>query len=261
MSKSQDNTLGIFCPLFKGEKFIGNYLENILEQTIFSEVNFYILDCASPENEYEVIKDYTSKYSNIIYKRLDKGNGVYAAWNICVRWTREKFIGNWNVDDRKTPWSLEVLLDNISANHLDLVYGKTLVTQKANDRWDLCESETFYPCLEHSFDNLIKNNSPHCMPIWRRDLHDKFGYFNEQYMTASDTDMWLKACKGGAKMQFVNETVGLYYENPNGISTNKEKLQELILEVNKVRDLYRNDTNNSGNKKLSEGFSFNEENL
>ena len=70
MSKSQDNTLGIFCPLFKGEKFIGNYLENILEQTIFSEVNFYILDCASPENEYEVIKDYTSKYSNIIYKRL-----------------------------------------------------------------------------------------------------------------------------------------------------------------------------------------------
>jgi len=99
------------------------------------------------------------------------------------------------------------------------------------------------------------------MPIWRRDLHDRFGYFNEKYMTASDTDMWLRACKGGAKMQFVNEVVGLYYENPNGISTNKEKLQELILEVNKVRDLYRNDTNNSGNQKLSEGFSFNEENL
>ena len=68
MSESQDNTLGIFCPLFKGEKFIRNYLENILEQTIFSKVNFYILDCASPENEYEIIIDYTSKQVFVIGK-------------------------------------------------------------------------------------------------------------------------------------------------------------------------------------------------
>lgn len=261
MPKSQANTLGVFCPLFKGKKFIKEYLENVLEQTIFETTKFYILDCASPENEYEIIKDYCSKYSNIHYRRLDKDNGVYSAWNTCVEWSNEEYIGNWNVDDRKTPWSLEVLLDKISKSNLDLVYGKTLVTQKENDRWDTSGSKTFYPCLDHSFDNLLKNNSPHCMPMWRKDLHDRFGYFNEEYMTASDTDMWLRACKGGANMQFVNEVVGLYYENPNGISTNKEKLQELILEVNKVRDLYRNDTNNSGNQKLSEGFSFNEENL
>ena len=261
MPKSQESNLGIFCPLFKGQKFIKEYLNNLLEQTIFDSTNFYILDCASPENEYVTIKDYCSKHSNIFYKRLAKDNGIYAAWNTCIRWSNEEYVGNWNVDDRKTPWSLEILLDKISTNNLDLVYGKTLVTKKENDRWDKSSSKTFYPCLEHSFDNLLKNNSPHCMPIWRRDLHDRFGYFNEKYMTASDTDMWLRACKGGAKMQFVNEVVGLYYENPNGISTNKEKLQELILEVNKVRDLYRNDTNNSGNQKLSEGFSFNEENL
>lgn len=77
------------------------------------------------------------------------------------------------------------------------------------------------------------------MPIWKRDLHERFGYFNEEYMTASDTDMWLRACKGGAKMQFINEVVGLYYENPTGRSTNPETLKEMIAEVNKVRSKYK----------------------
>ena len=77
------------------------------------------------------------------------------------------------------------------------------------------------------------------MPIWKRGLHNRFGYFNEDYKTASDTDMWLRACKGGAKMKFINEVVGLYYENPNGRSTNAETLKEMINEVSKVRSLYR----------------------
>lgn len=235
-----DYKLGIFCPLFKGGDFITGYLENVVEQTIFKNVNFYVLDCASPDDEFQVIKNFSSKYSNIKYKRYPEKIPVYKAWNICIDWVNEPIIGNWNVDDRKTPWSLECLLNSMMLNpDLDLVYGKTIVSKIANERWDQCSSKEIYPCLPHSFGNLLANNSPHCMPIWKKSLHDKFGLFNEEYMTASDTDMWLRACKGGANMKMVNEIVGIYYENPNGISTNKEKLNEMIKEVISVRNQYR----------------------
>lgn len=231
--------LGVFCSLYNGEKFIKGYLENVKEQTIFDNVRFYILDCASEDQGGKIALEFAEEYDNVSYKRLEEDCGLYAAWNICCSWASEKYIGNWNVDDRRTPWSLEVMLNDISAdNSLDLVYGKTAITTKANDNWNTASLSNIYPCLPHSLENLLRNNSPHCMPIWKRDLHERFGGFNEEYMTASDTDMWLRACKGGAKMKMINDIVGLYYENPEGRSTKPETLDKMIKEVQYVRSLY-----------------------
>lgn len=238
MHSGSEKNLGIFCPLYNGEKFIKRYLDNVVEQTIFNEVNFYILDCASPDGEFRTIEKYLH-HDNIKYKRLDKDPGLYPAWNICVDWVQEKYIGNWNVDDRKTDDSLEVLLKELLEDEdLDLIYGITLTTSVVNDSWQETTSKKAFPFLPHSFENLLRNNSPHCMPIWKKDMHKKHGYFDENYLSASDTDMWLRACKGGAKMKLLEKVIGLYYHNPNGRSTNPETLQQMLDEVKKVRSKF-----------------------
>ena len=112
---SQYPTVTCFCPLYKGGQFIEGYMEDMVRQTIFPEVNFFILDCASPDNEIEVINDY-AKHNNIAYLRLDKDPGLYAAWNVCINSTQGDFLTNWNVDDRKTPWSLETMRDCLVLN-------------------------------------------------------------------------------------------------------------------------------------------------
>jgi hypothetical protein len=76
------------------------------------------------------------------------------------------------------------------------------------------------------------------MPLWKKTLHDKFGYFNEQYSVASDGDMWLRASIGGAKIKMINHPIGLYYLNPEGLSTNLEKLKQSVNEVNEMRKKY-----------------------
>ena len=127
LSSNIKPSLTIFCSLFKGGKFIEGYMEDILRQSIFKEVTFHILDCNSPDNESEVIQRYLG-YSNIIYERLDEDPGLYPAWNVCVKKATTDLIGNWNVDDRKSPWSLEVMRDCLSLNSdIDLVYGNTIV--------------------------------------------------------------------------------------------------------------------------------------
>lgn len=229
----------IFCPLYKGEKFVEGYVTDMFKQTVFNETEFIFLDCNSPENEKNILEPLSQQYNNIIYKKLDNDPGIYAAWNISVKMCSSSIIGNWNIDDRKSSNSLEILLKAFERDEsLDLAYGLTYVSTKENESYEDNTYEHVYPCLPHSLKNLLINNSPHCMPLWKKSLHDRFGYFDENYRTASDGDMWLRSAVGGAKIYMVNHPVGLYYYNPKGISTNPENLTKLVAEVQEMRKKY-----------------------
>jgi glycosyltransferase involved in cell wall biosynthesis len=229
----------IFCPLYKGEKFVNGYIDDMLRQTVFNKTEFIFLDCNSPENERSLLEPLSQKYENVIYKKLDNDPGIYAAWNISVKMCSSDIVGNWNIDDRKSSNSLEILLKPFERDEsLDLVYGLTYVSTEPNERYENNTYEHVYPCLPHSLKNLLINNSPHCMPLWKKSLHDRFGYFDENYRTASDGDMWLRSAVGGARIYMVNHPVGLYYYNPQGISTNPENLVKMVAEVQEMRKKY-----------------------
>ena len=236
MSSTKTPQLTVFCPLFKGEQFTKGYLEDMVGQTIFEKVLFHILDCGSPQNEFAIIEKFLG-YSNIHYERLNEDPGLYEAWNICCKKAKTDLVGNWNIDDRKSPWSLEALLRPFLLDKdLDISYGPTLVSSKANESWVEIKEATLFPCNEtNSWEDLIVNNNPHCMPVWKRSIHDRYGYFDTQYKTAADSDMWIRAVKGGAKIKKVNDIVGIYFDNPRGRSTDPETLKDMIKEVHDMR--------------------------
>ena len=229
----------LFCSFYKGSKYIEHYLQNVLEQSIFKDIEFIFLDCNSPENEKEYILPLTQKYNNIKYYKLEKDPGLYAGWNQAINLCSSNIIGNWNVDDRKNKDGIEIMLKKFEQNpSIDILYGITYVSRIANEKYIDNSYKEIYPVLPHSFENLMRHNSPHCMPLWKKNLHDRFGYFDESYKTASDGDFWLRCAVGGAKIEMMNHPVGLYYENPTGRSTNPKTLKEMIEEVYKMRMKY-----------------------
>lgn len=229
----------LFCSFYKGEKFIKEYLLNCMEQSIFEHIEFIFLDCGSPENERKIIRTYTKAFDNIKYYKLDKDPGLYAGWNIAVKKCTSDIIGNWNIDDRKNSEGVQIMLKEFERKpDIDVVYGPTYVSKRANERYIENDFTQIYPCLPHSLENLFRNNSPHCMPLWKKSLHDKYGFFDEKYKTAADGDFWLRCAIGGAIMKMINHPVGLYFENPEGRSTNPETLREMIEEVNNMRKFH-----------------------
>ena len=237
----QKYQISLFCSFYKGQNFIQQYLGDMLNQSIFNATEFVFLDCNSPENEKQYILPLIEKYNNIKYFKLNKDPGLYAAWNEAVKLCSAPIIGNWNIDDRKNKEGLEILLNQFTKDSdLDIAYGFTYVSRTANEKYIDNSYNEIYPYLPHTFENLLRNNSPHCMPLWKKSLHDRFGYFDENYKTASDGDFWLRCAAGGAKITMVNHPVGLYYENPTGRSTNPETLEEMINEVISMRNKYRN---------------------
>lgn len=235
----QNYRLSLFCSFYKGQKFVRGYIDDILNQSIFTDIEFIFLDCDSPENEKQHIIPLTKQYENIKYYKLDQDPGLYAGWNIAVKKCSAPIIGNWNIDDRKNKEGLEVLLHQFNRDPtLDIVYGFTYISRIANEKYIDNSYNEIYPYLPHSFENLLRNNSPHCMPLWRKGLHDTYGYFDEKYLTASDGDFWLRCCVGGATIKMVNHPVGLYYENPTGRSSNPATLDIMVKEVISMRNKY-----------------------
>ena len=53
-------------------------------------------------------------------------------------------------------------------------------------------------------------------------VHDKHGYFNQYYKSSADWDFWLRCVFGGSKFKKCQDNLGVYYFNPNGMSTNTE---------------------------------------
>lgn len=216
-------------------------MDNLENQTIFNNIKCIFVHAKFQDDIFtnNQIKKFCLKHKNVEYITIEKDPGLYACWNIALKKTQTEFVTNWNIDDRKPNFGLEILYKEISKIPLlDLVYGYTYVSEIPNEKYIENSYEKVYPCFEHSFKNLLINNSPHCMPIWRTDLHQRFGFFDENYESAADGDMWLKACVGEAKIKMINHPVGLYYHNPKGKSTDPATLQKMINEVIEMRKKY-----------------------
>jgi hypothetical protein len=87
---------------------------------------------------------------------------------------------------------------------------------------------------------MLRGNLPHNNPMWRKKIHEKYGYFNQQYASAGDWDFWLRCTFGGSKFKKCKDILGVYYFNPKGISTNveneswkKEQEKEIFMKYRK----------------------------
>ncbi len=63
---------------------------------------------------------------------------------------------------------------------------------------------------------IYSQNLLHCMPLWRRRLHDRFGWFDEdRYGTSADWAFWLQAGRAGARFALDPQAWGRYFFNPD----------------------------------------------
>ena len=233
--------ISIITSLFKGGDFIEAFLFDITQQSIFEKCELWIIGANSPHKEIEdhYIGKFQYKFDNIHYISLDSDPGIYGVWNIGVKNAKGKYLTNANVDDRKDRYNLEVMKNELDKNpDIDLVYGEYLETQLPNESFAENSARAKFPSLPFSIENMFQVNSPHSGPMWRRDLHDRFGMFDASYRSAGDYEMWLRAALQGAQFKKIDQILSLYYRNPEGISSKKENLDYNIKEFNEIKARY-----------------------
>jgi glycosyltransferase involved in cell wall biosynthesis len=218
---SGEYAVSAIASLYKGSRHIEQFLENITTQTIFDRSELIIIDADSPEGEEQTIAEYQKNFQNIVYKRINYRLGVYDAWNVGVEMSRGRYLTNTNLDDLRRRDSFELQAATLDRyDFIDVVYQDFFYN--LDDSLSFEEIEKFgfksdLPIITPH--NLLKFNSPHNGPMWRKSLHAELGLFDASYKSAGDWEFWMRCLSNGKNFLKINTPHVAYFQNPQGIST------------------------------------------
>jgi ADP-heptose:LPS heptosyltransferase/glycosyltransferase involved in cell wall biosynthesis/tRNA G46 methylase TrmB len=208
---------------YNSERFIRSCLEDLEKQTIADKLEIIVVNSGSQENEEAIIREFQQKYDNINYIKTEQKEGLYKAWNRAIKAASGKYITNANTDDRHRKDAFEVLSNALEEHpKISLVYADCYVSsiQNENSKRYIYRYPDFFPvaaALHYQF-------GP--QPMWRKNIHDTIGYFDESYRAIGDYDFNLRFALH-LKAMHIAEPLGLYLERPTSITFRDDtRLQE-----------------------------------
>ncbi len=232
--------LSIITSVFNGDRHIRGFLENITSVNHFEDYELLLIHPPGPGHEETIIKEYLPRFANIHYIKIDSDPGVYGVWNLGAKMAKADFLTNANVDDRKHPEMLDRHLRHLEENpDIDLVYSDFIMTRIPNSDFAANKSTKVIRYDDYSPEKMCLC-LPGPGPLWRKDVHSRFGCFRDDFIAAGDFEMWNRMAAGGAKMKKLPGVGVLFYENRLGLIYNPspEKTAQREWENNYVKHAY-----------------------
>lgn len=223
---------------FNAARFMRGCMEDLEGQTISDKIEIIIVDSGSEQNEGDIIRELQQRYPNIRYTRTDKRESVYAAWNRGIRLANGKYITNANTDDRHRASAFARMAQVMEMRpEIALVYADVFKTETENETFERFTEAGRYRWYDWDRQVLLAKG---CFigpqPMWRRSVHDLYGYFDESLNTSGDFEFWLRISQT-LDFHHIREPLGLYLVNPDSVEHRNRRLKDA--EDVRILSLYR----------------------
>lgn len=244
--------LAVGCSLitsvFKSDPFIRNFIHNSVALIGYDTlIDHIFLGSKLSEIEVAALSDLLGRKKNVLVFWSQEDPGLYACWNLGIRMARRTYVSNANVDDLRDPRQVITLIRDLEM-HPEALVAATAMNPFHDYPQDGClpdERPGWYSdqagpfgffdlarLTQESPPKLAPHNMPHCMPVWRRSLHDRYGYFDEpRFGTYADWAFWLKVLQDGASGWMAREALSFYFINPTSHNRRGSNLEHLHKEV------------------------------
>lgn len=227
----QKSIVSTITPCYNMKKYLKTFLEELPDQSFFDSLEIVLDHNAPTEEEITWVKefqrDYPGHIKHIVVPHVDP---IGVSMNRCIRESSGDFLCIWNVDDLRTPNSIESqvkLLKNNSMN--DIVYGNFEIVKKFK-----LKMGKMIDCSK--FDESEFSRSMIFGPffMFRKSILNSAGLFDEQLKSGADFDLAIRLAFHG-KATMVKESLGYYLNEGLGASTKKESLQPIERTVIELR--------------------------
>jgi glycosyltransferase involved in cell wall biosynthesis len=209
--------LSAIVSTYNSERFMRGCLEDLLAQTIVDRMEIVVVDACSPQREGDIVREFAATHPNIRYIRAETRETVYASWNRGIQNARGKYVTSANTDDRHRRDGLERLVDTLERDpDIALAYADVAITFNENETFDEASKVFSYTWPEFGRQQLFEACVVGPQPVWRRELHERYGWFDPALTSAGDYDFWLRL---GVRERFIHipELLGLYLAAPNSV--------------------------------------------
>tara|TARA_B100000886_G_scaffold317596_1_gene257000 strand:- start:1534 stop:2325 length:792 start_codon:yes stop_codon:yes gene_type:complete len=208
-------------PSYKSEKYLKGFLKNVKQQT---HNNFeIILDHKQPtEKEINLVKKFNLKNNNINHLITDKVDPIGTSMNRCIENSTGEYLCIWNVDDLRTPNSIEVMANVLDQRKdIDIVIGKYTIVNKFKRKKGNIVDES-----KRSHSEFLRGMLLGPFFMFRKSLLSKIGKFDEQFFSSNDYDLAMRLVRAGNYF-CLDEMIGYYLNEGKGLSTKPNSLQPI----------------------------------
>ena len=200
-------------------------LLSVATQT-FKEFEYIVIDGASTDDSVDVIKKHESQFAHLKWVS-EPDKGIYNAMNKGIRMASGEYIQILNsADCLAAPEVTEKMLAALEkAGNPSIFYGNMVKCFPDGRKLvDKC-----FAGQEITMLGMFTGTLNHDPAYIRRDLFEKYGYYDESLKIVSDWKWYLQAIiLGGEKPQYVNMDVTLF--DMTGISENADNRKKIIKE-------------------------------
>ena len=214
-------------PCYNMSKYMKGFLDNLSTQT-HKDLEI-VLDHNEPsDEEVKLVEEYNEQYDNILQIKVEGVDPIGTSMNRCIEYATGDYLCIWNVDDLRTPDSIEVMAKALDENpDVDFVYGNYIIVPKFGS------TEGQYVDETGREDELTTGMILGPYFMFRKSLLEKSGVFDEQLVQGADYDLALRLAFN-AKGLHLPINLGYYLNEGLGQSTkpnSKQPIERTVIEL------------------------------
>lgn len=229
----KDTLISVIMSVYNGEKYVSEALESILNQT-HKNIEFIIIDDGSKDKTFEIIKEYASKDKRVKIVKNSINIGLTKSLNHAIRYSKGKFIARQDDDDISLSKRLEIQLDFLQKNPEYGFCGCNGIIKQ-----NKAELLNYFEINEIRKNLIVDNCFAHPSIIIRKEILEKYGYYNESYFYGQDYELWCRLIyKYGILAKNLNEKL-IIMNIPIERIKEKNKQKFLIQRKNQIKTKLR----------------------
>ena len=214
-------------PCYNMSKYMKGFLDNLSTQT-HKDLEI-VLDHNDPsDEEVKMVEEYNEQHDNILHIKVEGVDPIGTSMNRCIEYATGDYLCIWNVDDLRTPDSIEVMAKALDENpDVDFVYGNYIIVPKFGS------TEGQYVDETGREDELTTGMILGPYFMFRKSLLEKSGVFDEQLVQGADYDLALRLAFN-AKGLHLPINLGYYLNEGLGQSTkpnSKQPIERTVIEL------------------------------
>lgn len=214
----------ILTSLFRCEEYLDSFLHYVDQIDGKDITEILLLHNAPSELELSILANWLPQLPFVKHIVIPEREGLYKTWNRGIKMAEGEYITNWNVDDIRTPRSMLDEADTLDAHpeavltygDMYLMYKYPIISKDLSSSRDFARNRTYF----------LKCHQIGCFPMWRKTVHEKYGYFDEQFRLVGDFDFQIRLSRNCILVK-TPQNLGAYLEFvPQKLSMNR-RLQDI----------------------------------
>lgn len=215
---SKDVKFSIVVPLYNTpEQFLRDMIGSVQAQTYGNwELCLAVGSDAEHAEVGRICGEYAAKDSRIVYRKLEKNEGISENTNECIRMSTGNYIALFDHDDMLHPAALFRCMQEIEKNDAEFIYTDEMTFEK--DSIQNIVTLHFKPAF--SPQNLNGVNYICHLSVFKKSLLEKTGLYDNHYDGSQDHDMILKLTTVAKHVSHIPEVLYFWRVHPQSVSMN-----------------------------------------